>query len=400
LSSPTLAERLADLAVGIGANVQPGQIVTISADVGLEEVVREVARRAYREGAKFVDVTYFDPGVKRARIEHADAETLEFVPPWYAKRVFELGRNHCARVVVAAPSNPRALEGLDPGRLGRDQLPAIAEWMDVLSERTVNWTIIPYPTLNWARLVHPELDDEAAMEKLTREIVHVCRLDEPDPEAAWRARIAELGAVGERLNALALDSLHYEGPGTDLTVGLLPSSSWIGALSTTVDGLVHLPNVPTEEVFTTPDPERAEGHVRSTKPLVLVDGSIVRGLEVRFEGGRAVQVDADEGAEVIRTRMQRDDGASRLGEVALVDRESRIGQLGTVFYETLLDENATSHLAVGSAYEEAVSEDDLPRINRSGTHIDFMVGSDDVDVTGITRDGKRIPVLRGGAWVV
>jgi len=400
LTSATLADRLAELAVGIGANVQPGQIVTISADLGLEEVVREVAARAYRRGAKFVDVTYFDPGVKRARIEHADADTLEFVPPWYGKRVFELGKSHCARVVVAAPSNPRALEGLDPGRLGRDQLPAIAEWMDVLSERTVNWTIVPYPTLPWARLVHPDLDDGAALDRLTQEIVHVCRLDEPDPAAAWRARIAELTAVGERLNALALDAIHFEGPGTDLTIGLLPSSSWIGALSTTIDGLEHLPNVPTEEVFTTPDPERAEGRVRSTKPLVLVDGSIVRGLELRFEGGRAVQIDADEGAEVIRARTARDEGASRLGEVALVDRESRIGQLGTVFYETLLDENATSHVALGSAYEEAVSGDDVPRVNRSGTHIDFMVGGDDVDVTGITGDGKRIPVLRGGAWQI
>jgi aminopeptidase len=400
LTSATLADRLAELAVGIGANVQPGQIVTISADLGLEEVVREVAARAYRRGAKFVDVTYFDPGVKRARIEHADADTLEFVPPWYGKRVFELGKSHCARVVVAAPSNPRALEGLDPGRLGRDQLPAIAEWMDVLSERTVNWTIVPYPTLPWARLVHPGLDDAAALDRLTQEIVHVCRLDEPDPAAAWRARIAELNAVGERLTALALDAIHFEGPGTDLTIGLLPSSRWIGALSTTIDGLEHLPNVPTEEVFTTPDPERAEGRVRSTKPLVLVDGSIVRGLELRFEGGRAVQIDAEEGAEVIRARTARDEGASRLGEVALVDRESRIGQLGTVFYETLLDENATSHVALGSAYEEAVSEEDLPRINRSGTHVDFMVGGDDVDVTGVTRDGNRIPVLRGGAWQI
>ncbi len=400
MTDTSLAERIAELAVGIGANVQAGQIVTISADVGLEEVVRAVAARAYRQGAKFVDVTYFDPGVKRARIEHAAEDTLEFVPPWYAKRVFELGKSHCARVVVAAPSNPRALEGLDPNRLGRDQLPAVAEWMDVLSERTVNWTIIPYPTLPWARLVHPELDDEAALDKLTQEVVHVCRLDEPDPAAAWAKRIGELSAVGERLTALGLDALHYEGPGTDLTVGLLPSSSWIGALSTTIDGLEHLPNVPTEEVFTTPDPERAEGHVRSTKPLVLVDGSIVRGLRVRFEGGRAVEVEADEGAEVIRMRMARDEGASRLGEVALVDRESRIGQLGTVFYETLLDENATSHLAVGSAYEEAVSDEDLPRISRSGTHVDFMVGGDDVDVTGITRDGRRIPVLRGGAWQI
>jgi aminopeptidase len=400
LSSPTLAERLADLAVGIGANVQPGQIVTVSADIGLEEIVRELAARAYRGGAKFVDVTYFDPGVKRARIEHAAEDTLDFVPSWYAGRVFELGRSHSARVVVAAPSNPRALQGLDPGRLGRDQLPAIAEWMDVLSERTVNWTIIPFPTLPWARLVHPELDDAAALEKLTQEIVHVCRLDEPDPDAAWRARVAELSAVGSRLNALALDSLHYEGPGTDLTIGLLPTSSWVGALSSTIDGLEHLPNIPTEEVFSTPDPLRAEGRVRSTKPLVLVDGSIVRGLEVRFEGGRAVEITADEGAEIMRARTARDEGASRLGEVALVDRESRIGQLGTVFYETLLDENATSHIALGSAYEEAVDESDLPRINRSGTHIDFMVGGDDVDVTGITRDGTRIPVLRGGAWQI
>jgi len=400
LTSPTLAERLADLAVGIGANVQPGQIVTVSADIGLEEIVRELAARAYREGAKFVDVTYFDPGVKRARIEHAAEDTLDFVPSWYAGRVFELGRSHSARVVVAAPSNPRALQGLDPARLGRDQLPAIAEWMDVLSERTVNWTIIPFPTLPWARLVHPELDDAAALEKLTQEIVHVCRLDEPDPDAAWRARVSELSAVGSRLNGLALDSLHYEGPGTDLTVGLLPSSSWVGALSSTIDGLEHLPNIPTEEVFSTPDPQRAEGRVRSTKPLVLVDGSIVRGLEVRFEGGRAVEIDAEEGAEIMRARTARDEGASRLGEVALVDRESRIGQLGTVFYETLLDENATSHIALGSAYEEAVDESDLPRINRSGTHIDFMVGGDDVDVTGITRDGQRIPVLRGGAWQI
>jgi aminopeptidase len=400
LTADGLAGRLADLAVGIGANVQPGQIVAVSADVGHEEFARELAARAYRAGAKFVDVGYFDAQVKRARIEHADGDTLEFVPPWYGRRVFSLGESHAARIVIAAPTDPHALDGLDPVRLGRDPLPAIAEWMDVLAERTVNWTIVPFPTRPWARMVHPELDEEAAFELLCRDIVHVCRLDEPDPAAAWQARVAELTDAGERLNALALDALHFEGPGTDLTVGLLPSSSWIGALSWTVDGLEHLPNVPTEEVFTTPDPERADGHVRSTKPLVLVDGSIVRGLEVRFEAGRAVQFDAEEGAELIRARTARDEGASRLGEVALVDRESRIGQLGTVFYETLLDENATSHLALGSAYEEAVSEEDVPRVNKSKIHVDFMVGGDDVDVTGIMRDGRRVPVLRGGSWQI
>jgi aminopeptidase len=398
LTPSPLAGRLADLAVGIGANVQPGQIVSVDTDLGLEEIAREVAARAYRRGAKFVDVSYFDPAVKRARIEFAPEDTLDFVPPWYGGRMYGLGRDHAARIVIAAPPEPGSLDGLDPGRLGRDQLPALAEWLEVLDERTVNWTIVPYPTPAWARLVHPELDEEAALARLCDEIVHVCRLDEPDPAAAWRARIEELAAVGERLDALELDAVHYEGPGTDLTVGLLPSSSWMGAVSTTVDGLEYLPNLPTEEVFTTPDPQRAEGHVRSTKPLVLVDGSIVRGLEVRFEGGRAVEIDAEEGAEVIRARTARDEGASRLGEAALVDGTSRIGQLGTVFYETLLDENTTSHLAFGSGYEEAVSQAEAPRVNRSGIHIDFMVGGDEVDVTGITRGGDRVPLLRGGGW--
>ena len=400
MSANGLAGRLADLALGLGANVQPGQIVYISAEIGVREVVREVASQAYRRGAKFVDVNYFDPGVKRARIEHASGETLEFVPAWYASRVYTLGESHAARIVITAPSNPDVFRGLDPRRLGRDQLPAVAEWMEVLAHRTVNWTIVPYPTRDWARQVHPDLDEEAAFERLCEEIVHVCRLDEPDPVAAWHARVGELNAAGARLNALGLDTLHYEGPGTDLTIGLLPSSTWIGALSTTVDGLEHLPNIPTEEVFTTPDPERVEGHVRSTRPLVLVDGSIVRGLEVRFEAGRAVQIDAEEGTEVLRARAALDAGASRLGEVALVDQESRVGRLGTVFYDTLLDENATSHIALGSAYEEAVSEEDVSRINQSGTHVDFMIGGDDVDVTGITRDGSRVPVLRGGAWQI
>ena len=199
----------------------PGQIVTVTADLGMEEVVREVVATAYRRGARFVDVTYFDPRVKRARIERADGDTLGFVPPWYGARVRELGRCHSARVVVTAPSDPDALSGLDPERLGRDQLPALAEWMDVLGDRTVNWTIVPYPTMAWARIVYPELDDEAAFEQLHRDVVHVCRLDEPDPAAAWRSRCDELTAVGGRLNALGLDALHFEGAGTDLTVGLL-----------------------------------------------------------------------------------------------------------------------------------------------------------------------------------
>jgi aminopeptidase len=391
-------ERLAELAVGFGANVQPGQIASVGADIGQEEFARAVAAAAYRRGAKFVEVTYFDPLVKRARIEYAPDDTLEFVPSWFGERVLELGRQHCARISLAGPTSPGALDGVDPVRAGRDQLPFLKESMQVLAQRTINWTVIPCPTASWARIVHPELGDEAALERLWDEVAYTCRLDEDDPIAAWHARFDDLERTSARLAELELDSVRFEGPGTDLTIGLLPSSRWMAAREETATGIRHVPNVPSEELFTAPDPQRAEGQVRSTRPLVLFDGTIIRGLEVRFEGGRAVAVDAEEGAEVLRGRLKLDDGAVRLGEAALVDRESRIGRLGTVFYETLLDENAVSHIALGDGINEAVDESEIPRVNRSGIHIDFMIGGDEVDVTGITRDGRRVPVLRGGVF--
>ena len=390
--------RLADLAVVFGANVQPGQIVSIGADVGQEEMTRAVAASAYRHEAKFVDVNYFDPYVKRARIAFAGDETLDFVPSWYGERVLSIGRERGARISLAGPTAPGALNGLDAVRAGRDQLPYVRESMIVIAERTTNWTIVPCPVPVWAELVYPKLGTEAALARLWKEVVHVCRLDEPDPIAAWRERISALGAVAARLNERSLDSLHFEGPGTDLTVGLLPSSRWLTALEETVDGIVHMANLPSEELFTCPDPARAEGHVRSTRPLVLADGTIIRGLEVRFEGGRAVEIDAEEGADIMRGRAAIDEGASHLGEIALVDREGRIGRLGTVFYDTLLDENAVSHIALGDGVGDAVSGDDVDRVNRSAMHIDFMIGSDEVEVTGVARDGTEVPLLRGGAW--
>ena len=183
-------------------------------------------------------------------------------------------------------------------------------------------------------------------------------------------------------------------------IGLLPTSTFHAVSDRTDDGIDFLSNIPTEEVYATPDPERADGRVRSTKPLVLGDGTVIRGLEVRFEGGRAVEIDAEEGAGVLRGRAAFDEGASRLGEVALVDREGRIDRLGTVFYDTLLDENAASHIALGDGWDEGLSDEDRARRNRSSIHIDFMIGGDDVDVTGITRDGERVPVLRAGTWQI
>jgi aminopeptidase len=280
-------------------------------------------------------------------------------------------------------------------------LPRLKETGKIVNDRTTNWSIVPFPNHGWASMVHPDLAPGDAVERLRHEITHVLRLDEDDPVAAWEERFERTARAAAELRRRRFDAIHFEGPGTDLTVGLLPSSRWQNATFSTAEGIDHRPNLPSEEVFTTPDPERAEGVVRSTKPLVFADGSGVRGLTVRFEGGRAVQIDADEGATNLRTRCEKDEGALHLGEVALVDREGRIGPLGTVFYDTLIDENATSHIALGNGFSFGIDDDaDLPRVNESAIHVDFMIGGDDVDVTGIGRDGERVPVLRQGAWQI
>ena len=391
-------DRLAELIVGFGANVQPGQIVAVSCEPGKEYLVRAIAASAYRHGAAFVDVGWFDPWVKRARIEHAGEDTLDFVPPWYGERILELGRRRAARIALSGPVAPGVLSDLDPVRAGRDRLPAVKESGQVVNERTTNWTIGPCPTPAWAALVHPDLDPEAGLERLWEQIVHVCRLDEPDPIAAWNERRDVLVKAAGTLTDHGFDAIHYEGPGTDLTVGLLPGARWQAASFETIDGLPHMPNLPTEEVFTTPDPARTQGHVRSTTPLVLTDGTVVRDLEVRFEGGRVADLRAETGGETLRTITETDDGAARLGEIALVDGAGRIGALDTIFYDTLLDENAASHIALGQGFPFLL--DDPAASNESQIHIDFMIGSPEMTVTGVTRDGERVPVLVQGAWQI
>jgi aminopeptidase len=394
-----LLTRYAKLIVEVGTNVQPGQNVLMIGAPTAAPLLRAVAAEAYARGARFFDPWYFDPQVKRIRAEVAAENTLEFVPPWYPERILQLGEGHGVRISVSPTIPPGLMDGVDPAVIGRDQLPKLPGHLSVINARTTNWCVVPWATPEWARIVHPELDDDAALAKLWEQLVYVLRLDTDDAGAAWRERVGELHAVGKRLDAAGLDALRFEGPGTDLTVGLLPTSQFAGEApgSTTVDGVVFNPNLPTEEVFTTPDPTRTEGVVTATKPLD-VDGTVVRGLRVRFEGGRAVQIDADENADVLRARVAKDDGAARLGEVALVDREGRIGKTGTVFFNTLLDENAASHVALGNAYAAPVGEEDRDRINESAIHIDFMIGSDAVAVTGRTQAGSDVPVLRDGTW--
>jgi aminopeptidase len=391
-------ERFADLAVAFGANVQEGQIVAIGSEIGKEALTRALAASAYRHGARFVDVTYWDLHVKRARIQYAAEDTLDFVPSWFGEKVLEFGRQRCARIGLTGPAHPGLLDDLDPARAGRDQLPMVRESGQVVNERTTNWTAVPCPTRAWATLVHPDVSEDEAWRRLCEQIVHVCRLDEADPIAAWRERGEALVAAAERVTERRFDAVRFVGPGTDLTIGLLPSSQFLAARFETVDGIVHRPNLPSEEVFTAPDPQRADGVVRATKPLVL-GGSIIRGLEVEFREGRAVRIDADENAEVLRAYAARDESACRLGEVALVDGEGRIGALDTVFFDTLLDENAASHIAIGQAYAICVDDDaDRERLNRSTVHVDFMIGSPEVRVLGRTSAGEEVPILVDGRW--
>jgi aminopeptidase len=397
-----LLDRYAELIVGFGANVQPDQVVAVEGQPEAAPLARRIARCAYERGARYVDVVYFDPHVKRIRIESAAEDSLSWVPPWLGRRLLDLGELDAARIVLTPMIPPGLLAGTDPARAGRDRLPSLAEIFKVIDDRSVAWTVSPFATEAWARVVFPELEAREAVDALWRDLEHVCRLDEPDPIDAWQRRISEIWQVASRIDELDLDAVRFVGPGTDLTVGLLPSSRFAkeGGGSTTRRGINHVPNLPTEELFTTPDPERTEGVVASTKPLD-VGGSMLTGLRMRFEGGRAVEIEADSNADALRQRSSIDEGAARLGEVALVDGQSRIGRLGRTFFNTLLDENSASHIALGDAYASPVADPaDLPRINESEIHVDFMIGSDDVIVSGVTRGGDEVPLLVGGAWQI
>jgi aminopeptidase len=391
--------RLAELSVH-GANVQEGQILMVSAELGQADLARAVAGAAYDRGARFVDVVYFDPWLKRARIQHADPATLDFVPEWYGERMQAHAAATGARVSLAGTTEPNLLDDLDASLVGKDRLPWLKETGKIVGERSTNWAIVPCPHPAWAKLVYPGLSEAEAYEKLWSELEHVLRLDEPDPGAAWEERMDTLNDSARRLAERRFDAIELRGPGTELTVGMLPTHTWWAADFTTAGGLRHFPNLPTEEVFTTPDPERTSGHVTSTKPLVLRDGTIIRGLRVTFENGIAVKIDADENADALRAQLTIDEGALRLGELALVDRQGRIGPLDTVFYDTLLDENAASHIALGNGFPFLVEPDDAGRVNESGTHVDFMIGSPELDVDGVGAGGERVPVLRGGDWQI
>jgi aminopeptidase len=395
MATERLIERYADLAVRVGANVQPGQLVEVLARIEHAPVVRAVTRAAYAAGASYVDVLYSDQHVRRAMIEAADEDVLSWTPPWVLSRAKHIGDTNAAIVALTGEAEPELLADLPGERIGKARPLELAEEnMRQISELLNNWTVVACPNEGWATSVFGEPD----LARLWEAVAFCVRLDEDDPVEAWRDHVKKLNTRADALNDLELDALHFVGPGTDLTVGLLPESRWKGGDSFTVTGIQYVANMPTEEVFTTPAKLRTEGVVRSTRPLEL-NGQIVRDLVVRFEGGRIVDVQASAGADVVRGQLKTDAGAPFLGEVSLVDGESRVGQTGITFSDTLFDENATCHIAFGGGYTEALSDPKAEGANvDSVVHTDFMIGGPEVAVDGLTRDGTTIPLLRDDVW--
>ena len=385
-------ERYAELVVRVGANVQPGQEVFVQPAVEHAELGRALVRQAYRAGASYVHIQYRDDHVRRAMIEFGPDSALAYSPAWEKDATEQTAGN--AMIGTTGEFEPELLSDLDGERVGRAIQLELAEIRQRQHrESSVNWCGIGAPNEGWAKQVFGEPD----VERLWEEVAFCMRLDEPDPVAAWREHLARLDARAASLTGLRPDALRYRGPGTDLTVGLLPTARWGSARFRTSGGIDYVANMPTEEIFTTPDSFRADGTIRSPLPLVLF-GQIVRGLEFAFENGRIVGVEAEQGADLVRSQLATVENADRLGELALVTRESRVGQSGTLFYDTLFDENATCHIAYGMGLPYAFDGEPDERSNLARIHVDFMVGSPELEVDAVLADGSEVPLIRDETW--
>jgi aminopeptidase len=404
----TKLEALAEVAVKVGLNVRAGQEVVMTAPIEGADLARLIAKHAYKAGASLVTTLYDDDQLTLARYHYAKDASFDHAPAWFYEGMAKAYERGAARLAIRG-GNPSLLAGQDPNRISRANRALSTAYQPALERITgfdINWTLLPYASAAWAQTVFPDKTEKAAVKKLWDAIFRATRTDVEDPIANWKQHNKELAKRTKLLNAKAYSALHFVGPGTDLTVGLADDHEWCGGAATAKNGITCNANIPTEEVFTTPHKNRVEGHVSATKPLSYM-GTLIEDIHVRFEKGRIVDSRAKTGDNVLAKVLETDEGARRLGEVALVPYSSPISKSGLLFYNTLFDENAASHIALGQAYAKcfrggtSMSEKDLSQrgANRSLIHIDWMIGSNMVDVDGIKADGKSEPLMRTGEWV-
>ncbi len=400
-------DRLAQVAVSVGLGLVPGQEVVLTAPLEAVPLVRRITEHAYKAGASLVTTLLSDEVTTLARFEHAPDAAFDHAPAWLFEGMAAAFRNGAARMAIGG-ENPALLAAQNPDRVSRANRARSVAYrpaMELITSFATNWSIVCYATPAWAALMFPDLPEHEATARLWDAIFAASRVDQPDPVAAWAQHNAALHARTAALNAKQYGALHFRGPGTDLRVGLSEGHLWLGGSEPSKTGIVCNPNIPSEEVFTTPHAARIEGHVRSTKPLSY-QGTLIKDIAVTFEAGRIVDAQASAGLDVLNKVLGTDEGARRLGEVALVPHSSPISRSGLLFFNTLFDENAASHIALGQAYRTCLTggttatDEELARrgANSSLIHIDWMIGSGDIDVDGVLPGGGTEPVMRKGEW--
>lgn len=414
MSEPSLIAKYGELAVKIALNLQPGQRLLIigplangGCSLDAAPLVRSVTESAYRAGATYVEAIWGDEALQLARFAHAGRETFGEYSSWLPGALERhVAEGHAVLSIYA--NDPDLLKNEDPHLVGTVQQAvgrAVRPFRELVSRNATNWAVIAAPSDAWADVVFTDRAKADRTPALWDAIARLVRLDRADPVAAWEEHLAALAARRDTLNRKRYRALRYRGPGTDLTLGLAPGHTWVSGRSTSERGIAFTANLPTEEVFTMPHKDRVDGVVRSTKPLSY-GGVLIDRFTMRFEAGRIVETSAAQGAEVLAQLVATDEGAARLGEVALVPHHSPVAQSGILFYSTLFDENAASHVAIGAAYRftveggEAMSADQFAAAggNASVTHVDFMIGSDALDVDGVFESGHAEPLMRHGEW--